>query len=181
MAKYSFNFKLEVVQFYLTGKSYQATAGHFKIVSSAVKKWVKFYEIHGVNGIKPRRTKSIYSAQFKLQVLTFMAQRNLSLMEAATHFNIPAFTSILEWKSLFKQGDLTALESFKKCRPKQMEPPKKIVPKTDIEKTKDEFIAELAYLQAENDVLKKYQEMDEEEEQQRCKLKLLKNLKKHTH
>ncbi|UNM96127.1 hypothetical protein MMG00_13160 [Ignatzschineria rhizosphaerae] len=49
--------------------------------------------------------------------------------------------------------------------------PKKPDNRTEQEKLIDELTAELLYLRAENDVLKKYQELEEREEQRRLKLK----------
>lgn len=52
MSKYSSEFKLEVVKYYLKGFVYGTTAEHFKIPSATnVKKWVKKYEEHGVSGL----------------------------------------------------------------------------------------------------------------------------------
>ncbi|WP_432805955.1 helix-turn-helix domain-containing protein [Ignatzschineria rhizosphaerae] len=39
------------------------------------------------------------------------------MRETAAYFNIPAFTSVLEWKSLFKMGGLDALKPRQKGRP----------------------------------------------------------------
>lgn len=177
MAKYSFEFKLKVVKFYLKGHGYDSTADHFNILSSAVRKWVKAYQYHGRSGLKPRTTKQSYSAQFKHHVLTFMAQNYYSASETAAYFNIPAFTSVLEWQTLFEQGGLNALEPRKKGRPKTMRLPKKPDTRTEQEKLIDQLQAELAYLRAENDVLKKFQELDAKEEALRRKQSLQKSSK----
>lgn len=53
MSKYSNNFKLEVIQYYLKNYGgHGTTAMHFNIPSSTtVKKWVKQYEQHSFNGL----------------------------------------------------------------------------------------------------------------------------------
>lgn len=177
MAKYSFDFKLKVVKFYQKGNGYSSTADHFNIDHSTVKKWVKAYQYHGQSGIQPRTTKLSYSAEFKHYVLKFMSDHYYSAREAASYFNIPAFTSILEWQSLFKEGGLSALEPRQKGRPKKMRLPKKPDNRTEQEKLIDQLQAELAYLRAENDVLKKFQELDEKEEALRRKQSSQKNSK----
>ncbi len=169
MTKYNFDFKFKVIQFYLTGKGYCSTADYFNIDQSTVKKWVKLYQYHGQSGLEPRSSKQSYSTEFKHHVLQFMSDNHYSAREAAAYFNIPAFTSILEWQSLFEQGGLVALEPRKKGRPKKMRLPKKADNRTEQEKLIDQLQAELAYLRAENDVLKKLQELDEKEEMLRRK------------
>ncbi|UNM96134.1 IS3 family transposase [Ignatzschineria rhizosphaerae] len=177
MAKYSFDFKLQVIQFYLDNHGYQATARYFNLECTTVRKWVKAYQYHGAEGIKPRTSKLNYTAEFKLHVVTYMALNNLSIRETAAYFNIPAFTSVLEWKSLFKMGGLDALKPRQKGRPNIMKRPKKPDNRTEQEKLIDELTAELLYLRAENDVLKKYQELEEREEQRRLKPETIEELK----
>lgn len=52
-----------------------------------------------------------------------------------------------------------------------MKRPQKPDNRTEQEKLIDQLQEELIYLRAENDILKKFQEMDEKEERQRRKLK----------
>ncbi len=48
MSKYSDEFKLEVVQYYLKNGGYRTTANKFEIPTfDTVRKWVKKYEEHG--------------------------------------------------------------------------------------------------------------------------------------
>ncbi len=171
MAKYSLDFKLEVISFYLNGNGYTSTANHFDILHSAVRKWVKLYQYHGVKGVEPRRSKLKYTAEFKYHVLIYMKAHNLSQQEVAAYFNIPTTSSILEWQTLFKQGGFEALKPRKKGRSNKMKRPKKPDNRTEQEKLIDQLQEELAYLRVENAVLKKFQEMDEKEERQRQKSK----------
>nr|WP_077928970.1 helix-turn-helix domain-containing protein [Wohlfahrtiimonas populi] len=106
-----------------------------------------------------------------------MSDHYYSVREAAAYFNIPAFTSVLEWQSLFEQGGLTALEPRKKGISQKMKRPKKPDNRTEQEKLIDKLQAELAYLRAEYDVLKKFQELDAKEEALRRKQSSQKNLK----
>ena len=171
MAKYSLDFKLEVISFYLKGNGYTLTANHFNILNSAVRNWVKRYQYHGIKGVEPRRSKLKYTAEFKYYVLNYMETHKLSQREVAAYFNIPTASSILEWKTLFKQGGFEALKPHKKGRPNTMKRPKKPDTRTEQEKLIDQLQEEPLYLRAENDVLKKFQEMDEKKERQRKMLK----------
>ena len=58
-----------------------------------------------------------YTAEFKLDVLNFMAQSGISLMDTAAIFMIPSFTTVYQWKKQFEVGGLDALEPKKKGRP----------------------------------------------------------------
>ena len=167
MAKYSLDFKLKVISFYLSGYGYRSTANHFGIFRSAVRKWVKLYQYHGIKGIEPRHSQLKYSAEFKYHVLIYMKTHNLSQREVAAYFNIPTTSSILEWQTLFKQGGLAALKPRKKGRPNKIKRPKKPDNRTEQEKLIDQLQEELDYLRVENAVLKKFQEMDDKEERQR--------------
>ena len=57
MAKYFLDFKLEAISFYLNDNGYTSTANHFGILHSAVSKWIKLYQYHGIKGIEPRHSK----------------------------------------------------------------------------------------------------------------------------
>ncbi len=52
------DFKLEVIQHYLTEHSYQSTANSFGIKRSIVQNWVRLYQTHGIDGIRIRKSKA---------------------------------------------------------------------------------------------------------------------------
>ena len=66
MSKYSNEFKLEVVNYYLNGKtSYPETARHFNMPDwTSIQKWVRKYQKHGPKGLV-KALKSSYSGEFK--------------------------------------------------------------------------------------------------------------------
>ena len=52
MAKYSVEFKLEVVKYYEKNKcGYDTTAKHFNVGFACVQRWVNKYKVHGVKGL----------------------------------------------------------------------------------------------------------------------------------
>ena len=59
MAKYSQEFKLEVVQYYLSGFGRHQVSHKFGIHHSDVAKWVANYNNHGAEGLS-RKTQILY-------------------------------------------------------------------------------------------------------------------------
>src|SRR3954470_12631232 len=76
MAKYSDKFKLMIVKEYLEGfLGYSLLARKHGIPSdSTVEKWVNSYKAFGEEGLRKKRSRMVYSVQFKLNVLNFMKQ-----------------------------------------------------------------------------------------------------------
>ena len=67
MKKYKTEFKLEVVQSFLAGEGgAKLLARRWSVPEEKVRTWVSHYRLHGIDGLRPKR--SMYSAQFKLQV-----------------------------------------------------------------------------------------------------------------
>ena len=177
MAKYSQEFKLEVVQYYLSGFGKPATSEKFKVSQSDVKKWVSAYQQYGVDGLIRKTTKSTFTTKFKLEVVRTVISEGLSLHEASLHFGIGnKGHAISNWLKLYNEHGIEGLKPKPKGRPKIMPKPKrpKIKSyKTDQDKTQKELLEELEYLRAENAFLKKLrtlrleQETQEQAEQQR--------------
>ena len=88
MSKYTEEFKLDVVQYYLKNGGYRRTGRHYQIPAfDTVRKWVKKFEQNGVNGlIKDQKTS--YSGKFKQNVTEYMHKNHLSCQETAYHFNL---------------------------------------------------------------------------------------------
>jgi transposase len=127
MSKHSASFKQVVVGFYGdVERSYREVSLHFGLDHSIVRRWVASYAEHGLGGLA--RKHSHYDAQFRLLVLERMWKDGLSRREVAVLFDIrkPPITGI-------------ATEG----------------PQGDEAKSREELLAELAYLRVENDYLKK--------------------------
>ena len=89
MAKYSQEFKLEVVQFYLMNLGgQQVTAKHFNIDHSTVRKWVIAYQMDGDKGLCIQKKKTKYSFEFKYRVVKSMVEDGLSSREAAKEYKL---------------------------------------------------------------------------------------------
>lgn len=101
MSKYSFEFKLEVVEDYLCGETggYKSIASKYDIANySQVRDWVKNYENYGEEGLKRKSIKTFYSGEFKLSVLQYRQYHNCSYREAANHFGISNYSTIANWQ-----------------------------------------------------------------------------------
>lgn len=88
MSKYSSEFKLEAVKYYLNGKGgILATAKYFDVNHELLRGWVKKYQQHGPEGLIKRKI-SPYDGDFKLSVIEYMHSNHLSLAETAFKFRL---------------------------------------------------------------------------------------------
>ena len=62
MAKYNLEFKLNVVDLYLTGEmSYQSLTNEFKINNpSIIARWVKEFREEGIEGLKSKKKRKTF-------------------------------------------------------------------------------------------------------------------------
>ena len=155
--KYTYEQKLESVLLVLkSGYSSREVARMIGCNYKHILRWVAYYEAHGKEGLRIK-TRS-YSAGFKLSVITYMHENNLSLLEAAVKFSIPSDNTVFKWNRIYLKEGPTG---FKKDHKRKMKKPKK--PKA-IPKSKEEALQkELEYLRAENAYLKKLQTLVEEQ------------------
>ena len=161
MAKYSAEFKLEVVKYYLEKNcGYVNTANHFGNISDvAVLKWVRKYKEHGENGFYKNK-KSSYSGEFKQNVVEYMHINHLSANETAIHFNLGSVDQATKWERIYYEEGPQALYEERRGRKKNMssKPRKKKLSK-EIE---EDLIAENQRLRMENAYLKKLQALVQE-------------------
>ena len=156
MSKYSVALKLEIINYYLSGKGgFTATANRYGVKFTHVRKWVHAYRAHGHKSLN--KTYAHYSTAFKLSVLKVMAKEQISLNQAAARFNIAAPSTIAIWQRLYNEGGITALEPKPKGRPPMSKPSKSFTPtnKPVTQMTQEELMQELEYRRVETDYLKK--------------------------
>ena len=154
--KYDLKFKQAVIAYYAQGQTYSSTAKHFAVNEKDVSKWVKQFESGGIDAIKPKSNKTIYSTEFKLNVLKVMKKEGLSLSDTALKFNISSPSLIGVWRKIYKTDGILGLKHNPKGRPSMSKNKHQyIVNKPDHEKAHAELQRELQYLRAENAYLKK--------------------------
>src|SRR5690606_13406392 len=168
MAKYSEDFKLSVVLGYEAGNGgYRALSQRFGVDHATVRRWIKSYQMHGVEGL--RKKSSRYSAQFKLLVLQRIQQDELSVRQALALFNIRGGVGVItEWKRRYHEQGLAGIQPKPRGRPKKMidsKPPKSVTPLVEDTRSREELVKENEYLRAEVAYLKKLRALRQAKEQ----------------
>lgn len=166
MSKYSEEFKISVVKKYLDEKiPLGKLSEELEIHRSLILLWIRKYNTNGFINKKGKTTA--FSSDFKLKVLNYQMETNLSDRQIAIKFGIAVHGTVGAWRKKYLAGGIAALNDAR-GRPKKM--PKSVIPdKPREEWTKDE---ELAALRAENLYLKKlWALIHEEQEQMKAKEK----------
>ncbi|WP_147366849.1 transposase, partial [Epilithonimonas arachidiradicis] len=90
ISKYSLSFKLSCIERIAKHNlSVHSLAREIGLDASMIRKWKRFYDLYGIQGLQRRSNRS-YDAKFKLRVLETTESQNLSLKQAAARFNIAA-------------------------------------------------------------------------------------------
>ena len=153
MSKYSSEFKLEVVKYYLDNNvGYQTTADHFSVAYALVLKWVRKYKENGYAGLM-KNQKSSYGGDFKLNVVEYMHENHLSCQEAAVHFNLAGDYVVSKWERIYYEEGPQGLYIERRGRSKNMssKPKKKNLNK----EVEEDLIAENQRLRMKNEYLEK--------------------------
>ena len=174
MAKYSFEFKLKVVQEYLNGKgSHAFLAKQYNIHSAEqVRNWAKAYQEFGKEGLMRSRQNKNYSFQFKLHVVELYLSSEVSYQELALSQGINTPSMITRWVNDFRSVGPDALRPKKKGRKKTLDnkefkksskPLEERSADTSVERIK-QLEDELLKLRIENAYLKELRRLRLEEE-----------------
>lgn len=174
MAKYSFEFKKEVVLAYLNGKGGKNfIAEKYGIPApSNVKKWADNYKRFGDEGLLRSRQNKEYSFEYKLHVVELYLSSELSYQELALQEGILHPTQITKWVNDFRLAGPDALRRRKKGRKKTLNKPetdkvtqsaKETLDNTSAEHVK-ELEDELLKLRIENAFLKELRRLRLEDE-----------------
>ena len=141
MVKYSEEFKLKVVQEYLTGTLGFTLLTRIYGISdkSIVRRWVRAYKEWGRNGLAVKTKKQFYSVQFKLDVLHFMKQTGASYQETAIQFKMNNPSLIASWNSRFLKEGIEGLQEKAKGRPSMAKKPKSIPTKQEKQMEQNNF------------------------------------------
>lgn len=154
MSKYSNEFKLKVIKYYLEEHhSYSECCKEFNIPSETpIIRWVHKYELYGVEGIM-KRLKSSYDGNFKENVIEYMHNNHLSASETANYFRLGNADVVLRWERIYYEEGPQALykESRGKLKNMSSKPKKKKLNK----EVEEDLIKEVQRLRMENEYLKK--------------------------
>ncbi|BFM03941.1 hypothetical protein Psyaliredsea_25880 [Psychrobacter alimentarius] len=144
--RYDLDFKMQVIAYYRQGHTGVATAKKFGLDKKIISRWVKQYQSGGIEAIKPQASKTKYSSEFKLNVLTVMLEQGLSQSEVALTFNISSPALISHWHKAYRLHGMSGLISKPKGRGAMTKPV--ITNKPDDEKSLAELKRENAYLKS---------------------------------
>ena len=122
MAKYSFEFKKEVVNSYLNGEgSFEFVAKKYEIPTCTnVKTWVRNYKNFGDEGLFRSRKNELYSFEYKLHVVELYLSSEISYQDLALQEGITNPSMIVNWVNRFRVAGPDALRPRKKGRKKTL-------------------------------------------------------------
>ena len=168
--KYTFKFKLECVKLVLEEHNSLNYVSTIRGPSRAnIRKWIGFYKEYGEIGLLPSKNHS-YSVDFKINVISFIETRKVSLREASIKFNIPDTAIIIKWQRDFVNFGVNGLNSRPRGRPKSMSNFKRTKRITDKPLTREEeLLLENERLRCELDLLKKLQALIQAEKTKKRK------------
>lgn len=153
MQKYSLEFKLQVIKYYLEEKhTYPECCKKFNIPDhKTIRSWIYRYNLYGIEGIK-KQVNLNYDGKFKQYVIEYMHNNHLSATETANYFKLGGSAVVLRWNRIYCQKGPQSLYKEQRGRPKKMK--SKLPKKKDVNKNED-LLKELEYLRMENEYLKK--------------------------
>ena len=118
MAKYSFEFKKQVIQSYLNGEGgYTHLAKKYGVPAKrAIEQWVKAYKEFGNEGLMRSRKNETYTFEFKLHVVKLYLSTEVSYQELALSVGINNPPLVTKWVNDFRIAGPDALRPKRKGR-----------------------------------------------------------------
>ena len=119
MSKYSNEFKLQIIKYYLEeNHSYLECCKKFNIPSKTqIKVWVKKYKQHGPDGLIKHQNSS-YDGEFKRYVVEYMHNNHISATETAIYFRLQT-SVVLKWERIYYEEGPQALFEERRGRSKK--------------------------------------------------------------
>ena len=168
--KYSYDFKLKVVKYYLKNSGARKSVGtYFSISSEHVRKWVDIYNSFGKAGLKDDIPRTQYTFELKKQTVLSIVEGGLSIRDAMKHSNLKSSALVANWLRQYREHGIDGLKPKPKGRSKQMPKPKILRAKPsqeDRDKTQEQLLDEIAYLRAEVAYLKKRRALIQKQKEQ---------------
>ena len=123
MSKYSYEFKMKVVQAYLNGEgSYEYLAKKYNLSDKhPLRIWVSVYKEFGKEGLMRSIKNNNYTFQFKLSVVELYLSSEVSYRELALSQGINNPSLITRWVNDFRIAGPDALRPKKKGRNKTLD------------------------------------------------------------
>lgn len=169
MSKYSRELKCILAKQCLAGVSSTLLAKQYSISSRQIRYWAQVFAIHNTTD------SFIFRAQYstataKLKALNLMWTNGWSLTHTSAVLNLSSPGILFVWLQKYRDRGIKGLEPQRLGRPPMKHQPQ-CTPKSDDEMTREELKEALAYLRAENAVLKKLEELALEKKRYQIKKK----------
>ena len=127
MAKYSFEFKLQLVKEYENGhEGLRTVAKRHGIHHHNLEKWVAIYRQYGEDGLVRRRQAQTYSFEYKLHVVELYLSSELSYQELALQVGMTNPAQIARWVMDYRTAGPEALKPRKRGRKRTVDKEKSI-------------------------------------------------------
>ena len=153
MPKYTYEEKMEAVRRVVEeGVSIATSAKILGTAVAVVQRWVARYKQFGPEGLILKHGS--YDGDFKLSVIKYMHENNLSLFQAAAKFGVPNDTTVGKWERIYYEEGPQGLYRDNRGRKSIMSSDKPRKKKLNKE-TEEDLIAEVQRLRMENEYLKK--------------------------
>lgn len=162
MTKYSFEFKLKVVNDYLSGiGGYQFLSAKYGLSNhEMIHKWVNTYKEFGTEGLRKKRQNNVYDSDFKLNAVNLYLTSEKSYREVANQLGMNNRSLIVRWVQDYRQKGDFAFVPRPRGRPRkegtvaQSKLKKPKVELSKLERQLAEAQKENLYLRVENEYLK---------------------------
>lgn len=174
MAKYSFEFKKNVVLAYINGEGgYGYLSKTYSVPAQRnIEQWVHNYQTFGDKGLQRSRKNDIYSFEKKLSVVELYLSSEISYQDLALQEGITTPSIIANWVNRFRIAGPDALRPHKKGRKKTLDKSDNITQSKPLEETSIDASAEhvreledeLLKLRIENAFLKELRRLRLEDE-----------------
>lgn len=168
MSKYSRELKCTLAKQCLAGTSSISLAKHHSISSRQIRYWTQVFAIHGNRSFT--FTAQYTTAKDKLKALHLMWTNSWSLTHTSAVLNLSSPGILSTWLKRYRDHGIQGLEPQRLGRPSMKQQPHRIK-KSDDDMTREELKEALAYLRAENAVLKKLEELAQEKKRRQIKKK----------
>ena len=126
MAKYSYEFKMKVVEAYLNNEgSYSFLSDKYGMSDTKnIRTWVAAYKKFGAGGLMRSRKNETYTFEFKLHVVELYLSTEVSYQELALSVGINNPSLITKWVNDFRIAGPDALRPKRKGRRSKVSKPK---------------------------------------------------------
>ena len=122
MAKYSFEFKLAIVNEYMNGQGgWKYLSGKYGVHHAVIQRWVANYKKYGEEGLLRSRQQQVYTFEFKLHVVKLYLTSELSYLELALQVGMTNPGLISRWVLDYRAAGPEALKPKKKGRKRSMD------------------------------------------------------------